>query len=218
MTSPSERIIDAYDENGYRYVNRGPGEWDMQCPCCVKDGITDMNAAKMVNDSVLGTIYFCNLRGDDPALMYKELSIEHPADFADDLDPVEVTGLAELGACWDCGERGTDMLGTRVYCDRHYKDELDEINRRLEAVEQEVPVECPPYDAADDGDGANTGKRRMKLTPASEIKVRPVHWMWEGRIPRGSLALIAGREGIGKSTLDLQLVSRWPYDELPAAQ
>ncbi|MST32423.1 AAA family ATPase [Acidimicrobiaceae bacterium USS-CC1] len=42
--------------------------------------------------------------------------------------------------------------------------------------------------------------RRILLRPASTIQVRPVHWLWEGRLPTGSLSLLAGREGIGKST------------------
>jgi hypothetical protein len=48
---------------------------------------------------------------------------------------------------------------------------------------------------------------RMKLTPASSIKVRPVRWLWEGRLPLGSLALVGGREGIGKSTASYQLAA-----------
>lgn len=45
------------------------------------------------------------------------------------------------------------------------------------------------------------GRRTVSLTPASSIKVRPVRWLWEGRVPLGSLTLLAGREGIGKSTV-----------------
>lgn len=41
----------------------------------------------------------------------------------------------------------------------------------------------------------------LRLTPASTITVRPVQWLWEGRIALGTLALVAGREGIGKSIL-----------------
>lgn len=41
--------------------------------------------------------------------------------------------------------------------------------------------------------------RRLLLTPASQIRMRPVHWAWHERIPNGSLTVIPGREGIGKS-------------------
>src|SRR5690242_10822264 len=44
-----------------------------------------------------------------------------------------------------------------------------------------------------------TGSRQVKLTPASSIFVRPVRWLWLQRLALGTLALIGGREGIGKS-------------------
>ena len=46
-----------------------------------------------------------------------------------------------------------------------------------------------------------TVERTIRLTPASTVQVRPVHWLWEGRIALGSLSLLGGREGIGKSIL-----------------
>jgi energy-coupling factor transporter ATP-binding protein EcfA2 len=44
-------------------------------------------------------------------------------------------------------------------------------------------------------------KRKLKVNLASSITMKPVDWIWEGRIAQGTLALLAGREGIGKSTL-----------------
>jgi len=49
--------------------------------------------------------------------------------------------------------------------------------------------------------------RSVTLTPASSFKVRPVRWLWSDRIALGTLALLAGREGIGKSTLAYQLAA-----------
>jgi hypothetical protein len=49
--------------------------------------------------------------------------------------------------------------------------------------------------------------RRLHLTPASQVKMRPVHWLWEGRVPLGCLTLLGGREGLGKSTLAYQLTA-----------
>lgn len=50
-------------------------------------------------------------------------------------------------------------------------------------------------------------KARLKLTRASEFEMRPVRWLWKDRIAMGTLALLAGREGIGKSTLAFKLVA-----------
>lgn len=57
-----------------------------------------------------------------------------------------------------------------------------------------------PVPANGEADGAPPGVRSLHLTAASRIRVRPVHWLWQNRVPLGALSLIAGREGIGKST------------------
>jgi len=43
------------------------------------------------------------------------------------------------------------------------------------------------------------GGRAVHLTKASSIRIRPVRWLWQERIPLGALTLIGGREGTGKS-------------------
>lgn len=50
-------------------------------------------------------------------------------------------------------------------------------------------------------------RRRVSLTPASQITIRAVRWLWKDRIPSGCLTLLAGREGIGKSTVAYQLAA-----------
>lgn len=62
-----------------------------------------------------------------------------------------------------------------------------------------------------DGDIAKAKKslpnRKLKVNRASSIVMKPVRWIWKDRIAEGTLALLAGREGIGKSTLAYTLVS-----------
>ena len=50
--------------------------------------------------------------------------------------------------------------------------------------------------------------RRVVLKSATTVKARPVKWLLEGWIPAATLTLIAGREGIGKSTVTADLVAR----------
>lgn len=57
--------------------------------------------------------------------------------------------------------------------------------------------------------------RTVTLTPASTIRIRPVHWTWSGRVAAGTLALLGGREGVGKSTLAYQLASDLTRGRLP---
>jgi hypothetical protein len=59
------------------------------------------------------------------------------------------------------------------------------------------------------------GLRRMVLTSAATIKPRPVFWLWEARLALGTLALLAGREGLGKSTLGYWIAARITRGDLP---
>ena len=52
------------------------------------------------------------------------------------------------------------------------------------------------------------GDRKLRLTPASAIKPKPVLWLWADRIALGTLCLLAGREGIGKSSF-AYLITSW---------
>jgi hypothetical protein len=49
--------------------------------------------------------------------------------------------------------------------------------------------------------------RAIKLTYADTITPKPVKWLWEGRLASGTLTLLAGREGIGKTTCAYTLVA-----------
>jgi len=57
--------------------------------------------------------------------------------------------------------------------------------------------------------------RKLVLTSAAEIKPRPVFWLWAGRLALGTLSLLAGREGLGKSTLGYWMAARVTRGELP---
>ena len=63
-----------------------------------------------------------------------------------------------------------------------------------------------PERQGNDG-GTPGGQRKLTLTAASTIRVRRVRWLWRDRVPLGSLTLIGGREGIGKSTIAYTLAA-----------
>lgn len=71
----------------------------------------------------------------------------------------------------------------------------------------------------DDGfgppDDQKPERRRVDLTPASAIKPRRARWLWDGRIAVGTLALLAGREGLGKSTLAYWIAAQVTRGTLP---
>jgi len=73
----------------------------------------------------------------------------------------------------------------------------------------------------DDAEGALTADtepaatRRVVLTAADTIRPRPVFWLWEGRLALGTLGLLAGREGLGKSSLAYWIAARVTRGQLP---
>lgn len=61
---------------------------------------------------------------------------------------------------------------------------------------------------------ANARLRQVVLTSAATIKPRPVFWLWKDRLALGTLGLLAGREGVGKSTLGYWIAARITRGEL----
>jgi hypothetical protein len=58
-------------------------------------------------------------------------------------------------------------------------------------------------------------KRHVMLTPAGDITPRRVRWLWDGRLAVGSVSLIGGREGQGKTMLSLELAALVTTGRLP---
>lgn len=77
------------------------------------------------------------------------------------------------------------------------------------ATTRDLPkVKAAAPDAAD-------GARRVVLTKASTIRPRPVFWLWTDRLALGTLGLLSGREGLGKSTLAYWIAARITRGDLP---
>jgi hypothetical protein len=55
-----------------------------------------------------------------------------------------------------------------------------------------------------------------------EVEMKPISWLWQGRIARGKVNLIAGNPGLGKSQLTAGIAAvvstggRWPVDRIQA--
>lgn len=63
--------------------------------------------------------------------------------------------------------------------------------------------------------GEEQGRRHLQLTRASDIRPEPVVWLWSGRFALGTLNLLAGREGLGKSMLALWVAAQVTNGTLP---
>jgi AAA domain len=87
---------------------------------------------------------------------------------------------------------------------------------RMLGIDEPPPNDDPPPPNDDQENGRHDdGHRRLVLTPASQIKPRRVQWLWADRIALGTLALLAGREGLGKSILSYTIAAMITRGTLP---
>lgn len=62
----------------------------------------------------------------------------------------------------------------------------------------------------------------MQYRRVAEIKAEPIRWLWQGRIARGKVTMIAGDPGLGKSQITASMAAivsrggRWPVDRTSA--
>src|SRR5262249_33269709 len=57
----------------------------------------------------------------------------------------------------------------------------------------------------------------VSIISAADIEPQEVTWAWEGRVPLGMVTLLVGMEGLGKSTLALDLAARLSRGQLAGA-
>jgi len=95
--------------------------------------------------------------------------------------PYVITNFSESDPRIPVG-RGTKLTKLKLYAKLNFNNDIGKAEKAL-------------------------AKRKLKVTIGSSIEIRPVDWLWDGRIAQGTLALLAGREGIGKSTLAYSLAA-----------
>lgn len=99
------------------------------------------------------------------------------------------------------------------------KQHAREIALSLTATAKHVTVAVPGY-GKDVSDLLDAGYNLDHLLPLEEaqplpvikstnVRVRKVDWVWPSYFPRGKLSTLEGDPGDGKSTLTIDLVSRW---------
>ncbi len=79
----------------------------------------------------------------------------------------------------------------------------------------DIPGDEQDHDDQGDGDTERRRGRTVTLTPAATIAPARAAWLWHQRMAVGTLALIAGREGVGKSTLAYWLAAQVTRGTLP---
>lgn len=91
------------------------------------------------------------------------------------------------------------------------KDIRDALNDGPGKERWRLPTQTPSTDTPSD----QVPTRRLRVTRASQVRVRRQRWVWADRIILGGLTLLAGREGLGKSTLACWLTAMITRGTLP---
>lgn len=82
----------------------------------------------------------------------------------------------------------------------------------------------PRTPVADKASDNGTMERHAVLRSATEIRIKPLKWLWPGRIPGNKLTVIAGEPGLGTSLLAIYLAAitssggAWPDDLLTLSE
>lgn len=126
-------------------------------------------------------------------------------DSAEDEDGALRRSLTQIA---QIGLEAIDSLEPRKIRVHRKTGEIAAINSTNESERADTTLTKP---------GTTRPSRKLVLTAASAIKPRPVRWLWEGRQAIGSLGLIAGGEGLGKSTLAYTVAAQVTRGELPGA-
>jgi hypothetical protein len=100
-----------------------------------------------------------------------------------------------------------------VYCVLEHTGDFGKAAHALAALGYGNPV--PPDDVSAAAPPVAPGGRNVRVTPASEIAVRPVRWLWDERLSLGTLSLLGGREGVGKTILAYTLAADLTRGKLP---
>lgn len=110
--------------------------------------------------------------------------------------------------------RPYDAFGLLTHLEHHgsfeaARDALEPIEPYAEPRDLIAGVTPRPMPVTGDPDS------RLRLVSLAGLQLRPTHWLWDMYLPAGQISLLAGREGIGKSTIALERAALITRGELP---
>lgn len=162
-------------------------------------------------------------RSPEPTTESRKLAEAMPLEGVSNAELLGIVTPTVSSLMWGKGRRLTHGVARERYT-RNYPDAGEAFDQawakaiaRVEA-DWDAVMHAPPTEYEQEKSKAietRPRSRALQLTPASAIRPRPVVWLWEGRLALGTLALLAGREGIGKSTSAYWIAARVTRGELP---
>ena len=92
--------------------------------------------------------------------------------------------------------------------------------RGLDAVRDAVGYATTPAEIeVQAGAPSEDSESRLTYQKVSDIQAKPIRWLWQGRIARGKVSILAGNPGLGKSQITASLAAIvsiggiWPVDK-----
>lgn len=129
------------------------------------------------------------------------------------IDPSPFTGAAVIavvdrdseGKAWasKVNELLTPLVASLSFVEAHTGKDLSDHLAAGKTLDDLIP-----FTATDTPEMKTDQGRHLVVTKASAIKPKNVQWLWDNRMARGALSLLAGREGLGKSTLAVDIVAK----------
>ncbi len=96
-------------------------------------------------------------------------------------------------------------------CQEFYREQIEEEREQRHptpADDHVDPMPTPADPPFDNHEQATPTGRRLVVTRGSEVQTKRVRWVDQDWMPAGSLVLLAGREGLGKSTIAAEKAAR----------
>ncbi len=134
----------------------------------------------------------------DLAAERRVLAAFDPASYLSSCRAVAMTAVGDFGWYATRIQQAASLRKGKALVERAEQALKTRNMAAFQRIFEEASAQLPD---ADDGKG-------VRLTSASSFTMRGVKWLYRGRIPAGMMTLLAGREGIGKSTVSLDIVAR----------
>jgi DNA polymerase III delta prime subunit len=151
-----------------------------------------------------------------PVLVVHSSSVPHlPTGEGQRLTPYRVLAACRFGDDTAALDRALEETAAGVHTDTRLPQlpasvvaEVVRLRQQRETAQAEARTALP------ESPEALATARPLRMTSAADVVTRRARWLWDGRMPTGALCLLAGREGLGKSTLALYVAARVTRGEL----
>lgn len=108
--------------------------------------------------------------------------------------------------------------GAKDFNDLHQTRGLEAVRHAIANASAPAVPECQPRArSAPAGDPEG----HIAYRCVSDIQAKPIRWLWQGRIARGKVSMLAGNPGLGKSQVTVSMAAvvstggTWPVDRTP---